>query len=228
MNVAGLVLLTCLCACLVVSPAAGAGSQIPQTFTGYLGDTILLSGASYNSNTVYLFLTGPGLPADGVALTDTTQLADQGQFTIVTVGSNQMWNLDWVTSRIEDQINPGTYTVYVVNAPVSKPNLAGHSYQILTVTLKDTGTRHQGTVSVGTSYTLNPGSLTDDTVAAAPVITTAPPTSPPTLPAPNTTTTTPPVMTVTPAPTQKSASLPWEALLCVAVIGVIRVFSRNA
>ena len=59
-------------------------------------------------------MTGPGLPDDGVTLTDTTKLASQGQFTMIDVDSSQQWSFTWDTSRIEDSINPGTYTVYVV------------------------------------------------------------------------------------------------------------------
>ena len=222
MSVAGLIFLICLCASLVVSPAAGyAYSQTTQTFEGYLGDTIDLSGPSYNSKEVYLFLTGPGLPDDGVTLTDTSKLAAQGQFTMVDVDSNQQWSLKWDTSRIENNIDPGTYTVYVVNAPVDKSNLAGHSYDTVSVYLKDAGNLRQGSVS--TIYTLHPGRLTDDTVVATTVITTVPPTTM----VPNTTATPLPTTMITSTPTQKSASLPWAALLCVAGIGLIRVFSRK-
>ena len=227
MRMAGVVFLVCLCASLVVSPAAGyAYSQTNQTFEGYLGSTIDLSGVSYNSKEVYLFMTGPGLPDDGVTLTDTTKLASQGQFTMINVDSSQQWSFTWDTSRIENYINPGTYTVYVVNAPVDESNLAGHSYQALIVYLKDTGTGNKGSVNVGTSYTLNPGGLIDDTTVTT-TITTAPPTAPPTIIVQNTTVTTLPTTIITSTPTQRSASLPWEALICVAVIGLFRVFPRN-
>jgi hypothetical protein len=226
-RVAGVVFLVCLCASLVVSPAAGYPySQTNQTFEGYLGSTIDLSGVSYNSKEVYLFMTGPGLPDDGVTLTDTTKLASLGQFTMIDVDSSQQWSFTWDTSRIEDYINPGTYTVYVVNAPVDKSNLAGHSYQALIVYLKDTGTRNKGSVSVGTSYTLNPRGLMDDTTVAT-TITTAPTMAPPATMVLNTTVTTLPIAIITSTPTQRSASMPWAALLCVAVIGLFRVFSRK-
>ena len=68
-------------------------------------------------------MTGPGLPENGVTLTDVTQRADQGQFTVVDVGSNQQWTMTWDTARLQSQIDPGTYTVYVVNAPVDKSQL---------------------------------------------------------------------------------------------------------
>jgi hypothetical protein len=203
-----------------------AGYGYSDNFEGYLGDTIALNGVSYNSNQVYLFLTGPGLPENGVTLTDTSKRADQGQFTIVDVDSDQTWSMKWNTARIEDNIDPGTYTVYVVNAPVDKADLAGHSYQTLSVYLKDAGSSgHQ--VSIGTSYTLHPGRLTDDTEVPTTVISTALPTSQPATIIPDTTMTILPTTVVTHTPTQKSASLPFAALLCVASIGVLRIISRK-
>lgn len=225
MHVTVVVFIGCLCASLVIFPVAAYGYS--TDYTGYLGDTIDLSGVSYNSQEVYLFLTGPGLPENGVTLGDTSKLASRGQFTMVDVGSDQTWSMKWDTSRIQDNIDSGTYTVYVVNAPVDKSNLAGSSYQTLSVDLKDSGTRHQGSVSVGASYTLHPGRLTDDSVATT-VITTAPPTSLPTtlLPTATTTPPTPVPVSMTSTPVQKSAPLQWMALLCVAIIGFFRKF-RN-
>jgi hypothetical protein len=217
------VLLAFLCACLVISPVAGYGYS--DNFEGFLGNTIALNGVSYNSNEVYLFLTGPGLPENGVTLTDTSKRADQGQFTMVDVGTDQTWSMNWNTARIQDNIDPGTYTVYAVNAPVDKSDLAGHSYQTLTVDLKDNGPKHQGSVSVGTSYTLHPGGLTDDTVVPTTVITTVLP--PPTTIIPETTVTPLQTTVITSTPTRKSASIPGEALLCVAGICFIMVFSRK-
>jgi hypothetical protein len=43
-----------------------------------LGNVVTISGYSSASPYVYLFLTGPNLPVNGVALHDITQRADQG------------------------------------------------------------------------------------------------------------------------------------------------------
>ena len=214
-----------LCACLVVAPVGAYGYS--TDFEGYLGDTIDLSGVSYNSNEVYLFMTGPGLPANGVTLTDTSKQADQGNFNMIDVDSNQQWSMKWNTARIQNNIDPGTYTVYVVNAPVDASNLAGHSYQTLSVYLKDNGPKHQGSVSVGASYTLHPGGLTDDTSVPTAAITTVPPTSQPTTISTETANTILPTTAITSTPTQKSASMPWLALLCAAGIGLFGIFSRK-
>ena len=47
-----------------------------------LGEVIPLQGYSSSSNYVYLFLTGPNLPSNGVQLNDITKRADQGKRSI--------------------------------------------------------------------------------------------------------------------------------------------------
>ena len=115
------ILLLCLAPCLLVIPAAAADIEME----GYLGETITLHGSSYIGDKVYLFLTGPGLPANGVTLTNTDLRADKGQFTVVGLDDNQEWTYIWKTSRIASEIDPGTYIVYVTNEPVDKAHLGG-------------------------------------------------------------------------------------------------------
>jgi len=143
--------LLCLVSCLLVAGACAADVY----YTGYLGDVIDLQGYSYHGTQVFLFMTGPGLPADGVTLTDVSQRADQGQFTIIDLDSSQHWSLKWDTSRIWNDIDPGTYLVYVSTEPVDYSHLGGSdTYKTLSVYLKDSGTR-TGTGG-STSYTLKP------------------------------------------------------------------------
>ena len=78
---------------LTVVPAAAVTEA-------YIGDTIPLSGFSYGSPTVYLFLTGPNLPANGVALDNIDARADQGSFTRVDVDSDQRWSYRWLPMRL--------------------------------------------------------------------------------------------------------------------------------
>lgn len=211
-------LIICLCAGMLVTTVSGYGYS--EDYEGYLGETIALKGVSYNSDQIYLFMTGPGLPENGVALTDTSKRADQGDFTMVGVDSNQQWSFKWDTSRLENEIDPGTYLVYAVNAPADKSSLAGHSYQTLSVYLKD-GRLSKNRVSVGTKYTLN---LADDDPIVTTTVTTVPPTSPPTTIMTGTTVTTV-VPTTTPA--RKSAALPFVALLGIIIAGGIFILSRD-
>ena len=220
------VLFICLCAVVLVAAVSGYGYS--TDYVGYLGETIDLHGVAYNSGQVYLFMTGPGLPENGVTLTNTLMRADQGHFTTVDVDSSQEWAFRWDTSRIENYhnngngIDPGTYTVYVVNAPVDKADLDGNSYQTLSVYLQDSSLS-KDRVSVGPNYTLHPGRLTDDTIVPT-TVTTALPASPPATAVPNTTVTTA-VPTNTPA--QKSATLPSTAIFGVTVAGFICLLSRK-
>jgi hypothetical protein len=205
---------------MFASTASGYGYS--EDYTGYLGETIELHGVSYNSDAIYLFMTGPGLPDNGVSLTNPLRRADQGYFTTIDVGSDQQWSFKWDTSKIENEIDPGTYTVYAVNAPVDKSNLDGHSYQTLSVYLQDSGLS-KDRISVGTNYTLRPGRLTDGTVVAT-TVTTVSPTSPPTTTVPETAR-----ATVTPAstPVQKSAITPFTTILGIIIAGFTIIFSRK-
>ncbi len=145
-----MIVLLCMASCLLVAGACAADVYV----TGYLGDIIDMHGSSYRGTQVYLFMTGPGLPTDGVTLTDVTQRADQGQFTIVELDSSQQWWFNWDTSRIWNEINPGTYTVYVSTEPVDYSHLGGSdTYKTLSVYLQDPGNRKGGSSS--SSYTLH-------------------------------------------------------------------------
>ena len=197
--------------CLFYPPAAAADESIRAE----LGDTINLKGVLYKGDRVYLFLTGPGLSANGVVLTDISKRADQGQFTMVDVDSNQEWYYKWNTARIENEINRGTYIVYVTNEPVDKAHLGGSStYKTLEVFL-DESTTSRVSVSSGPSYTLNPEM--HSSVHAPQIVITSPTPTPTTVPV-----TTIPVTTSPPAPvpTTKSASLPAAALVSAFAAGL--------
>ena len=122
--------------------AAAAGS-----IQSYLGDTVRLSGYCYTSPTVYLFLTGPNLPVNGVALDNINNPADQGGFTQVSVDSNNHWQYDWGTGSVGGRLDAGTYTVWAVDSPNSLANLNQAQYSTISVTLSVPGL---GTASAST------------------------------------------------------------------------------
>ena len=133
----------------------GIASAADAYYEGYLGDVIDLHGVSYSGTQVFLFFTGPGLPENGVTLSDTSQRADQGHFTVVDLDSSQQWSLKWDTQRLKSQIDPGTYTVYVTTEPADLAHLGGtNSYKTLEVYLQDTH-GPQGESGPG-AYTLSP------------------------------------------------------------------------
>jgi hypothetical protein len=123
---AGIILIGCL---LLAGFASAAGIQV------YMGDTVTLQGYSTGSPTVYLFLTGPNLPVNGVALDNINALADEGHFTEVDVDSNDHWIYHWGTNSVGGHLDEGAYTVWVVDSPTDRSHLDGTSYRTISVGL---------------------------------------------------------------------------------------------
>ncbi len=107
----------------------------PVQAQSYLGNTVKLNGYCYDSQTVYLFLTGPNLPANGVALDNINNRADQGGFTEVSVDSNNHWEYDWGTNSLGGSLDAGTYTVWVVDSPSDRSHLGQAEYSTISVSL---------------------------------------------------------------------------------------------
>jgi hypothetical protein len=215
---AGVVIfLLCLAPCLLVSIAAAADIEME----GYLGETITLHGVSYVGDSVYLFLTGPGLPANGVTLTNTDLRADQDQFTVVGVDENQEWTYVWKTSRISSEIDPGTYIVYVTNEPADLAHLGGSNrYKTLSVFLKDSGAS-KVSISAGKSYTLNPEEhiSTPHPAPSMNITNTTPAVTTPTLTA---TVAASPIQTA--SPTTRAGTGPWAAATALFCCGCLISF----
>ncbi len=118
-------------ACILLIAGASAAPAIQAA----VGDIVPLSGYSYGSNNVYLFLTGPNLPSNGVALNDISKRADQGGFTIVPVDSDNHWSYKWGTGSLGGRLDEGTYTIWVVNGPNDRSRLSQADYSTISVTL---------------------------------------------------------------------------------------------
>lgn len=142
-------------ACLLLTGTVSA-TGIQAT----MGDTVPLSGYSPTSISVYLFLTGPNLPVNGVALNDITRRADEGGFTVVSVdGSDDSWSYNWHTSSINGRLDDGTYTVWVVNGPNDRSNLANAEYGTISVTFGKPVITAGVSGSLSAAATSRPGSL---------------------------------------------------------------------
>jgi hypothetical protein len=118
---------------LVVILISGALASPGESW--FLGDTITLSGYSPESSTVYLFLTGPNLPSNGVALDDISSRADQGGLTKVSVDDRDHWVYRWDTHALGGRLDPGTYTVWVTSEPVDRSRLGNAKYRTIAITL---------------------------------------------------------------------------------------------
>ncbi len=125
-------------------PAALAGIFLAIAFvaapaiavTVYPGSEITLTGMSTGSDTVYLFVVGPNLPSTGGRLEDPAtpvRSGDRESFTTATVDADDHWTYRWRTG--EAGLDPGTYTVYAVDAPVDRSDLSGRGYTTISVTL---------------------------------------------------------------------------------------------
>ena len=91
-RLAGIILIGCLL--LAGGAVSAAGIQV------YMGDIVTLQGYSTGSPTVYLFLTGPNLPVNGVALDNinarqmrgiSLKLMSTAMITGYTVGPRTRW-----------------------------------------------------------------------------------------------------------------------------------------
>jgi hypothetical protein len=191
-------------------------SAASDTIEAAMGETINLHGVSYTGDHIYLFLTGPNLPANGVPLNDVTKRADQGAFTTVDVDSDQKWAYHWDTSRLNNRLDYGTYTVYVVTDPVDKSQLAGHPFSTLSVYLTNPGLSGVS-ISGGTSYTLRP-----EEHATVPVITSMPLTALPS-PVPTPPATTPVSPPPSQSPSQKSG--PGAGLVIMETGAILAVWA---
>jgi hypothetical protein len=115
---------------VLFSGATAAG--VTQT---YMGDIVTLSGYSYTGDTVYLFLTGPNLPPNGVALDNINRLADQGGATRVDVDADGHWTYEWYTGAVGGKLDAGSYTVWVADGPADRSHLSTVDYNTISVGL---------------------------------------------------------------------------------------------
>ena len=109
----------------VTISASGDGSY-------YIGSEITLSGTNTDSDTVYLFITGPNLDSNGEKLLDLTPAVDGGS--PVSVKTDNTWEKTWETAKTG--LDTGAYTIYATSNPVGKNSLSSTEYATVSVSLK--------------------------------------------------------------------------------------------
>jgi trimeric autotransporter adhesin len=103
----------------------------------YQGEEVILSGTNYDSDSTYLSLVGPNLPADGGKLTSPFQNSisgDPGSFTVVRTTPDKKWVYTWYTGN--PYVDAGSYTVYAASQPKTKDQLNGISSANVSIILK--------------------------------------------------------------------------------------------
>ena len=122
-----------VCAGLLLTAIPALAVTVP------LGDTLPLSGSAPGADTVFLFLTGPNLPPDGVKLDDISVPVVTGvpsTFVQVPVDASGNWEYTWYTRTAGGLLDAGTYTIYVVTEPVGRRDLSrADGYATVSVTL---------------------------------------------------------------------------------------------
>lgn len=118
----------------------------------YLGDTVELSGGA-TADSVYLFITGPNLPSNGVSPDDVSSAVATGvpsSFTKVNVNNNR-WKYKWDTNAAGGTLDYGNYVLYAVNTPSGRNDLSGKEYSYTQITL----------VNPSVSTSLSPSGIND-------------------------------------------------------------------
>ncbi len=116
----------------VTITAAGTG-------TYYLGEEITLEGTCTDSEKVYLFLTGPNLDSNGVALTGNMNAVTNDSaitFTVEDVEADDTWSYKWNTGGLLRSLDSGGYTIYAVSKPRDKKGLSDAEYDTISIQLR--------------------------------------------------------------------------------------------
>ena len=105
-----------------------AGHGAAEARNGTIGDVIPLSGTAPGYDMVYLFMTGPGVPANGARMDNSNLPVVSGEpdtFTQVPVAGDSSWSYTWQTGRVSGGLAAGMYTIYAATQPAAKNALAG-------------------------------------------------------------------------------------------------------
>jgi len=102
-----------------------------------IGDTIPLNGTALVTDTVFMFMTGPGVPANGARMDNSNAAVvtgDPSTFTQVPV-NDDTWTYTWNTGRVSGGLAEGLYTIYVATQPAAANDLSGVQYSDIQIQL---------------------------------------------------------------------------------------------
>lgn len=131
-------LLILIGAVFLLTVPASAGTVLPITLQTdpqhVLGEELYLSGENYESDTTYLFITGPNLPPEGGNLASPRVRVITGNtasFAVAPVSADHRWEYSLLTSPLG--IADGIYIVYAVSRPASQKDLSEGTFNSTTV-----------------------------------------------------------------------------------------------
>ena len=118
-----LLIIVCAAVLSIAPVSAQTGlTIIPQGDQSYyLGERVVFDGVNPNSDTTYLFITGPGISENGGKLTapgEDVISGDPGTFTPAATKPDKSWEYVLYTDRLN--LTAGSYTVYAVSQPLAK------------------------------------------------------------------------------------------------------------
>jgi hypothetical protein len=113
------------------------GTVAAEMTTVAIGERVPLSGKAVGYDTVYLFMTGPGVPSEGSRMDSSVSPVVSGNpntFTQVPVNDGY-WNYSWNTARVSGGLAEGEHTIYAATEPVSAHDLSGVTYSDIQIRL---------------------------------------------------------------------------------------------
>jgi hypothetical protein len=114
------------------------GQVAAEARNGTIGDAIPLSGTAPGYDMVYLFMTGPEVPANGARMDNSNLPVVTGEpdtFTQVPVAGDSSWSYTWQTGRVSGGLAAGMYTIHAATQPAAKDALAGVAYSSTEISL---------------------------------------------------------------------------------------------
>jgi len=124
----------------------------------YLGEEIKFSGTNTETQTTYLFITGPNLKTGGSSISSANPRSvavtnnDPTSFQTASVLGDNTWSWKWGTSTVA--LDAGTYTIYAVATPnnAADQNLQNAAFGTVSIIIKKpfvSATASQSTVAQG-------------------------------------------------------------------------------
>jgi len=138
-----MMILVLIMSCIAVMSISPVSAQTGVTITAqgdqsyYLGEEVIFTGYNYDSDSTYLFMTGPDISSSGGKLTSPYQNAtsgDPGSFEMVKTKPDKTWEYTVYTYNLG--IHPGPYAIYAVSQPKTKDLVTGEQFSTVSIILK--------------------------------------------------------------------------------------------